>query len=153
MRYKCIVMNLFSFPFIRYWTEVTCYYESYLPLLTIIMNNLILHQKFLNERKRTIHIFTDVCVFLFCRIAFYLVNIILFENFVMHFISEVFLICSNTSLLADFFSATFSNEIAKLFSRSARTSANNSSSFYVHRLALFVVSPFLSAMIILLKLV
>ena len=48
--------------------------------------------------------------------------------------SKVLLICSNTSLLADFFSVNFSKEIAKLFSRSARNSANTSSSFSVHHL-------------------
>ena len=42
------------------------------------------------------------------------------------FSSKVFSICSNTSLLADFFSANFFGEIAKLFFRSARTSVNNS---------------------------
>ena len=70
----------------------------------IIMNHLILNQKFLNERRRTIHIFTVVCVFEFCSIAFYLFSIILFERFIIHLlISNVFLICLNTSLLADLF--------------------------------------------------
>ena len=65
--------------------EISFYYKRYFPLFTIIMNNLILYQKFLNERRRTISIFAAVCVFLFCSIAFYLVSIILFENFAIHF--------------------------------------------------------------------
>ena len=55
---------------------------------------------------------------------------------------KVFSICSNTSLLADFFSANFFGEIAKLFFRSARTSVNNSDLFSDHRLAFSVVLPF-----------
>ena len=54
--------------------EIIFYYKRYFPLFTIIMNNLILYQKF-----------AAVCVFLFCSIAFNLVSIILFENFVIHF--------------------------------------------------------------------
>ena len=53
------------------------FYESHIPLFTIIMNNLIPYQKFLNERRRTIY------VSLFYSIVFYLVNSILLENFVI----------------------------------------------------------------------
>ena len=60
--------------------------------------------------------------------------------------SKVLLICSNTSLLTNFFSVNFSKEIAKLFSRSARNSANTSSSFSVHHLVFcgfsFFVYPY-----------
>ena len=61
------------------------YCQNCYSLFTIIMNNLILYQKFLNKRRRTIYIFAVVCVFQFCSIAFYLVSIILFENFIIHF--------------------------------------------------------------------
>ena len=74
------------------------------------MDNLILNQKFLNERKRTINIFAAVCVLQFCSIAFYLVSIVLFENFVIH---------------NDLLNYNFSKGIAKLSSGSARTSARS----------------------------
>ena len=87
-----------------------------------------------------IYIFGIVCVFWFCSIAFYLVSIILFENFVIYFhLKSIF---DMLEYFANFFSANFFKEIAKLFSKSARKSANNSSLFSVHCLAFFVVLPY-----------
>ena len=139
-------MNLFSFPSILYWTEVVCRYKSFFPLFTIIMNSLVLYQKFLNERRRTIYIllsfvYSNFVALPFAWSALFCLKISLFIS-----ISKVYLICSKTSLLADFFSVNFSKEITKIFSGSSRTSANNSRSFSIYRLAFFVVLPFLSAL-------
>ena len=64
-------------------------------------------------------------------------------------ISKLFFDMTEYFIMTEYyiFSANFSKEIAKLFSESDRTSANNSSSFSVHRLAIFVVLTFLSAII------
>ena len=109
------------------------------------MNNLILYQTFLNGRRRTIYIFAIVCLFI--ALPFTWSALICLKTLLSISISKVFVICWNTSLLADFFTANHSKETSKLFSRSARTSANNSSSFSVHRVAFFLVLPFLSAII------
>ena len=86
------------------------YCKIYVPLFTIIMNNLTLHQKFLNERRRTIYIFVVACALWFCSMALYLVSINQFENFFIHFHLHfhLYLIWLNTSLLDDFFSANYS---------------------------------------------
>ena len=53
-------------------------------------------------------------------VVFYLASIILFQNFVIHFhLKGIF------HMLKYFVSASFSKEMPKLFSGSARTSANN----------------------------
>ena len=116
-------MNLFSFPFILYLTEVIYYYKSYLALFTIIMEHLILYQKFLNERMRTIYIFAQFMNFNFEALSFTQSALFCLKILLSISISKVFLICSNTSLLTDFFGDNFSKEIAKLFSGSARISA------------------------------
>ena len=145
MRYQYTVLNLLTFPFILYWTEVIYYYKSYFPLFTIILNNLILYQKCLNERRRTTNIFAVACLFQFCSIAFYLVSIILFWKLVSISISKVFFLILHYCL--NFLVPISPKKQQNFFSDQLGTSANNSSSFFVHRLALFVVLPFLTAMI------
>ena len=135
-------MNLFSFLFFLYWTEVIYYYKIYFPLFTIIMSNLILYQKFLNERRRTNYILPLFLYSYFIALPFtwsalFCLRISLFIS-----VSKVFLICWNITLLADCFSISFSKDIARLFSGSARTSANKSSLFSTHCLEFFVFLPF-----------
>ena len=129
-------MNLFSFLYsVLNWSYLLL--QKLLPLFTIIINNLILYQKFLNEKRRIIYIFGVVGVFY--SVAFFIWSAFFYFKISLSIsISKVFLTWSNTSLLADLFSATFSKEITKLFSGWTRTSAHNSSSFSVHRRVLFL---------------
>ena len=108
----------------------------------IIMNNLVLYKTFLNERMRTIYIFVEFVYSNFAPLPFTWSALFCLKISLSISISEVFLICLNNSLLVEFFSINFSKEIAKLSSGLARSSANNSHLSFVHRLAIFVVSPF-----------
>ena len=131
-------MNLFSFLYsVLNWSYLLL--QKLLPLFTIIINNLILYQKFLNEKRRIIYIFGVVIVYYnFIALPFIWTAFFYFKISLSISISKVFLTWSNTSLLADLFSANFSKEITKFFSGWTRTSAHNSSSFSVHRRVFFL---------------
>ena len=121
VRYQYTVMNLFSFPFILYWTEVC---RSYLPLFTIINNNFILYQ------KNHLYFCCSLCILILRH------YILLGHNYSVwkfRFPKSIFDMLKY--FITDWLlNANFSKEIAKLFSRSAKTYANNSGSFSVHRI-------------------
>ena len=75
------------------------------------MNNLILYQEFLNERGRTIAL---VYVLWFCTISFHLVNIILLENFFLHFHLKIIFDMLEYFIIGRRFT-NFSKEIANCF--------------------------------------
>ena len=101
------------------------------------MNKLILYQQFLNERRKKRALRNGT------------LDEELFQNDLTEELtienSNIVINLTATLIVLEkcqFICVNFSKEIAKLFSGSARTSANNSSSFSVLRLAFFVVLPF-----------
>ena len=121
VRYQYTVMNLFSFPFILYWTEVC---RSYLALFTIINNNFILYQ------KNYLYFCCSLCILILQHCILLGHN---YSAWKFRFPKSIF------DLLKYFIidwllNANFSKEIANFFSRSAKTYANNSGSFSVHRI-------------------
>ena len=123
-------MNLFPFPFILYWTEVIYYYKSYLPLFAIIMKNLILYQKSLNERRRTIYIFSEFLYSNFETLPFTWSALFCLKFPWSTFISLLYLfLCAFVMLKVCSISP---KEMTKLFSGLAGSFPNTSSSFSVH---------------------
>ena len=101
----------------------SCYCKTYVPLFTIIMNNLILYQKFLNERRRTIYIFIVACALWFCSIALYLVSNSQFENFVIHFHLQIIFDMIEYFIIGWLFQCQLLLINSKIIFRSVRTSA------------------------------
>ena len=108
--------------------------------------SLILYQKFLSVKRKTIDISPLFVYSSFAALPL-LGQYYSIWNFVIYFHLRSIFDMLNNSLFVDFFSTNFSKETAKLFPGSARTSANNSRSFSVHCLVFFVVLHFLYAMI------
>ena len=135
----CFHFHLFCIE-LKFWTEAFYNYKSDIPLFTIILNNLMLYQKFLNGSRRTIYIFVypNFVALPFTWSALFCLAILLSISIQKYFWYVRILHYWLTFLVI---------EIEKLFSGSARTSENNSSLFSFYRPAFSVALPFLSAMI------
>ena len=134
------LIHCFEFVFISIFSVLNWSYLLLQNLFSSVHYNY--EWKNLNERRRTNYILPLFLYSYFIALPFtwsalFCLRISLFIS-----ISKVFLICWNITLLADSFSISFSKDIARLFSGSARTSANKSSLFSAHCLEFFVFLPF-----------